>query len=341
MSTKFRKLHCAPAFAPTVEREEALLGALCEVHRVWLAALRNGGDAELPPRLADEQQAFKERARDWDYAARAERLSLLQMQLEAKLGKRHSPMAGPLWPALPFAAEAAGGVLLRPRREARLEVVREGELWLVHDALAPEECRALIAASEARAFELSEAFAHLYMRRRSDRQEFIDAQLAALLYARAVPLIPLAGARETEGLAPASCNPFLRLCKYAAGQYFGPHFDGRNTLSDGRESRWTLMAYLNAPQGNFEGGATSFLDNETFEPWFVLQPRAGLVVVFRQGDEQGLLHEGDAVSRVLPGGDGFKYILRTDVVFAPAQPQPQPQPQPQSQPPPPPPPDRQ
>ena len=49
----------------------------------------------------------------------------------------------------------------------------------------------------------------------------------------------------------------FRLCKYAPGGHFAPHFDGHLDKSPTVRTMKTLMLYLN---GDFEGGSTNFVD---------------------------------------------------------------------------------
>lgn len=52
-----------------------------------------------------------------------------------------------------------------------------------------------------------------------------------------------------------SCNSNIRLYKYAAGQYFGPHYDDSvRDAETGAKSEWTLLIYLTGAQDGVEGG---------------------------------------------------------------------------------------
>jgi hypothetical protein len=76
-----------------------------------------------------------------------------------------------------------------------------------------------------------------------------------------------------------------------------PHTDGCYRRSNGEESLFTFMIYLNA---GILGGATKF------ENALVI-PQAGLALVF----DHYLLHEG---TRVI---EGHKYVLRSDIMYGP------------------------
>jgi predicted 2-oxoglutarate/Fe(II)-dependent dioxygenase YbiX len=95
----------------------------------------------------------------------------------------------------------------------------------------------------------------------------------------------------------------LRFLKYSSGQEFKPHFDGSYVRDNGERSYWTLMLYLNE---GCEGGSTAFLSTHTDEKVEVT-PRVGRVLIF----QHDLYHSGEPVV------SGWKYAMRTDVMFSP------------------------
>ena len=88
-------------------------------------------------------------------------------------------------------------------------------------------------------------------------------------------------------------NERLRCYRYAAGQYFAPHFDGAFTRNTSERSLLTFMVYLNECEA---GGHTGLIDLE-----LEISPRAGRALVFNHF----LLHEGARVHR------GLKYAVRS------------------------------
>lgn len=114
---------------------------------------------------------------------------------------------------------------------------------------------------------------------------------------------------------PFGLNDCLRFCKYNAGGFFRKHCDAMFERSEDVRSLFTCMFYLN---GDFEGGATNFLDPEETltsaelerakdsEVVASVPPETGLCLLFFQ---RGLLHEGADLH------SGLKYILRTEVMF--------------------------
>lgn len=52
-----------------------------------------------------------------------------------------------------------------------------------------------------------------------------------------------------------SLNSNIRVYKYEAGQYFGPHYDDSvRDAATGAKSEWTLLVYLTGAQDGVEGG---------------------------------------------------------------------------------------
>ena len=82
------------------------------------------------------------------------------------------------------------------------------------------------------------------------------------------------------------------------------------------------MLYLNGPEGDgpaFKGGATNFFspdydeeeDEQGTGPPIIKSviPEAGMAIIFFQGPEHKLFHEGAKLT------EGLKYILRTNVFY--------------------------
>ena len=98
-------------------------------------------------------------------------------------------------------------------------------------------------------------------------------------------------------------NERFRFYRYDPGQRFAPHFDGYFGRENGDRSQLTFMVYLNS---DFVGGETKFYDeNRTVR--LTVRPAQGMAVGF----EHLQLHEG------APVVSGRKYVLRTDVMYAP------------------------
>lgn len=110
---------------------------------------------------------------------------------------------------------------------------------------------------------------------------------------------------------PHFFNSNIRVYKYGAGQYFGPHYD--DSIKDpltGAKSEWTLLIYLSGVEDNVRGGETIFYKEEKGKPREEIVPSLtrGTVLLHRHGQEC-MLHEGSPVM------SGTKYVLRTDLMF--------------------------
>lgn len=96
-----------------------------------------------------------------------------------------------------------------------------------------------------------------------DRISITSPEFAQNLYKVISPHLPLfpypsTARRPANGpfeRAPHSLNTNIRLYKYIAGQYFGPHYD--DSVKDavtGAKSEWTLLIYLTGIQDGVQGG---------------------------------------------------------------------------------------
>lgn len=178
-----------------------------------------------------------------------------------------------------------------------ISVTRVGAgIFTINDFLQPHECEKFIRQSEAIGF--SEAVIStddgdqvLKDARNNDRIIDDNAQLAALLYARALPHLP----PDIDGWHPCGLNERFRFYRDTNEQFFKWHQDGTFRRSDREESFLTFIIYLN---DDYQGGATEFA-------WETIRPTAGSVLVF----PHRLRHQG---AKVLAG---TKYVLRTDVMY--------------------------
>jgi|EP00670_Eutreptiella_braarudii_P005862 hypothetical protein len=182
---------------------------------------------------------------------------------------------------------------------------------LVHGVLLPEECKALIAMANTKGFTpalLNIGYGRQqYMPeiRLNQRCIIDEPHVADLLWQRLQHVIP----KEWHGRCAQSVNERLRiLCYHEPGQVFEAHFDGNFTRRGdhpraGETSFVTLQVYLNE---GFTGGHTSFISRD-HEKVAKVAPTQGSVLMF----SQDLFHEGSPIE------DGFKYTLRTEVMYAP------------------------
>lgn len=176
--------------------------------------------------------------------------------------------------------------------------------------LPPGECAALVAALEARGFSPTTA-AYPRGYRDNDRLVFDDDALAARWFAAAREALPAALEVEGTRWALAGLNRRFRACRYRGGQSFCVHRDGPWCAPDGARSWLTLQAYLNGDPRRppFRGGATRFFAGPDGARLVHSSPAvAGDAIAF----DHRAWHDGEAVT------EGTKYVLRTDVLYQPA-----------------------
>jgi predicted 2-oxoglutarate/Fe(II)-dependent dioxygenase YbiX len=179
-----------------------------------------------------------------------------------------------------------------------MTIIRHSErVFSVPDFVTPAECAELIALAEQSGFDAAsvrtEAGQQAMPRVRNNERTVIEdsswpARLWQLLRGIELPVVD-------EQLAVALPRS-LRFYKYLAGQRFKMHKDGP-WREGGLVSQLTLLVYLNE---GFAGGCTDFRS-------FTVRPEAGSALLFLHDT----WHEGAAVT------EGVKYVLRSDVLYAP------------------------
>ena len=188
-----------------------------------------------------------------------------------------------------------------------------GELGvMVHGALSPDECKAIIKASEELGYQSAEEYCYLYRNRLNDRFMSDDTQLADFLWERLEQFVPKQitspfGRDRTWEVD--KLNIRFRFCKYIGGKghHFGAHTDGMFRIDENTTSLLTCMFYLNGGD-EFEGGCTNFIDHKTHKLDCSVKPTPGLCVIFRQANLD-CYHLGTEVTK------GVKYIMRTDIMY--------------------------
>jgi len=180
---------------------------------------------------------------------------------------------------------------------------------MLHKALTPEECKAIIDASEKLGYQAAKDYCYMYNNRRNDRFMSDDPELAAFLWKRVKQFVPKQLKAFDRNWEVDDLNIRFRFCKYIGGQgrHFGPHLDGTYSVDQDHMSLLTCMFYLNGTD-EFEGGRTNFIQMKTNKLNYSVKPEPGLCVIFRQMDTR-CYHEGTEVTK------GLKYIMRTDIMY--------------------------
>lgn len=188
------------------------------------------------------------------------------------------------------------------------ELLCDEDVFLIRDFFTPDECAEHIRLSEESGYDdapISTGRGAVIRKdvRNNDRVMIDDPTLAAVLFARAEPLLPA----NFLIWKPVGLNERFRYYRYTKGQKFDWHFDGAFTRDNGESSKLTFMIYLN---DGFVGGETVFnlkrlgAVRDT-DPVLRVFPTAGTALVFRHD----VLHTGAMVL------DGVKYVIRTDVMY--------------------------
>lgn len=174
--------------------------------------------------------------------------------------------------------------------------------WTVDDALPPAERARYVEKMRAGRPELAPivgpggAPVIEPETRNNTRVMWDDANEANALLDRVRAHVPA----RLSGLSRVGANPRLRIYRYGPGERHGAHWDTIVELADGVRSMLTLVFYLN---DGFEGGATDFPELDAR-----VAPRAGRALLF----QHRVLHRACEVVQ------GEKFVLRTDVLYAPA-----------------------
>ncbi|KAF0694548.1 Aste57867_14588 [Aphanomyces stellatus] len=175
---------------------------------------------------------------------------------------------------------------------------------VLENVLSAQECRALIATSEASGF--SQALLNVgggrevlcTEIRNSDRCMLDDAAAAAIIWGRIRSFLPA----TFNGHEVVGVNERLRFLRYDPGQEFKPHVDGSYCRPDKTEMSFlTIQLYLNGGQGLVGGATTIFDKNGDVD----IQPAVGRALIFQH---RGVCHAGGPVVH------GRKYTIRSDIM---------------------------
>ncbi|CAG8541186.1 12333_t:CDS:2 [Funneliformis caledonium] len=146
--------------------------------------------------------------------------------------------------------------------------------------------------------------------RDNDRFSIEDIKFSEVLYNSGLNLL-VSNWHSTLTKKPVvGLNPNIRIYKYNIGQKFGQHYDDSVQDCLKRLSEWTLLIYLNGGDNENEiplyGGETVFYKKKGE---IVIKPERGMALLHKHGHDC-LLHEAKVIKK------GFKYVLRSDLMFA-------------------------
>ena len=207
------------------------------------------------------------------------------------------------------------------KKKIHLSALVPNAVYVGRDFMDQSECNAFVKFAEGIGFEkLCSPQTREYAQRECGRISRNDWDFAGMLYQRMKPIVEqIAREVEVPNAEPITCNGNLRLYKYEKHMSFGRHFDGSENIPKVGNTEITVLVYLTS----CKGGATRFyLPSSTkrsskkkkakdeYSDGIAFTPEAGAILLHMHGD-RCLEHEADPVI------DGIKYVLRTDIVYAP------------------------
>jgi hypothetical protein len=175
-------------------------------------------------------------------------------------------------------------------KQIATQTINNRWMTVIDDLLSEEECTNFINKFDNDTLEHCDRSIAQY-----DRSVWKSPEFAQTIFNRISELLP----DKLKG--KIAVNDHFRFSKYVDGGFFDIHRDGINQDAQGRRAIMTINIFLNS---EFQGGETDFLfEDKTLAVRAV--PKAGKGAVF----DREILHRGNRVS------SGFKYLLRTDVMF--------------------------
>eukprot|EP00980_Cylindrotheca_fusiformis_P012957 scaffold3236_cov66-Cylindrotheca_fusiformis.AAC.23 len=200
-------------------------------------------------------------------------------------------------------------------------------VFVVRNFMDSKECQAWIDYAENQiGFEsMCNPPTREYAHRECGRISKTDWDMADRLYERMKPIVEEISQQVTithtdATYGPRTCNGNLRLYRYEKNMSFGKHYDGSEKIAryPGGQTEITVLVYLSSCEG---GGTRFYLPTESKKKkksnavgeGIVFVPEVGAILLHIHGD-RCLEHEADPVL------EGVKYVLRTDIVYAPDEP---------------------
>jgi len=206
------------------------------------------------------------------------------------------------------------------------EIVLENRISILHQLLSPSDCKTLIESLENLGLELSSTQINY---RSNHRRRIKSPDLSLQIFSKIGKFLePIVLTEEDDQQTghgfklhgiwePSYLASDWVFSKYITGTHFGPHYDSPTVINFGERSLQTIIIYLS---DNFLGGATNFFDDIKQAPdpkdnnifmgdrdnvIKTISPTQGSGLLFHHH----LLHEGEVIK------EGYKYILRSDIVY--------------------------
>lgn len=198
----------------------------------------------------------------------------------------------------------------------------DGSAFILRGFLSPSECKYYIKQAEKFGMESHKLSCRVTDRVAAKSQPVAD-ELFQRLYPFLKPCMDLTNENDStwptgvcwtfpkRKWVPVGLNEVFRICRYEPGGFFKPHHDRGFRRQENNRSIKTFMVYLN---DDFVGGPTNFYDSSQRHycqgcPEKVVyshEPQAGDALVFNSA----ITHEGGKVR------EGYKYIMRSEVMYS-------------------------
>lgn len=218
----------------------------------------------------------------------------------------------------------------KSKQKLNVSVLVPSAVFAAKNFMDPDECKSWVKFAEDAGFEdLCSPQTREYAQRECGRISKTDWCMADRLYQRMKSVVEEIASQVTisnrdESYAPITCNGNLRLYRYQKNMSFGRHYDGSEDITsriEGAHTEITVLVYLSS----CKGGATRFYlptsskrksngkkkTSNNDKDGIAFCPEVGAILMHIHGD-RCLEHEADPVL------DGIKYVLRTDIVYAPS-----------------------
>ncbi|PPQ65312.1 hypothetical protein CVT24_011439 [Panaeolus cyanescens] len=162
------------------------------------------------------------------------------------------------------------------------QTILDDQIIVIDNLFSLQECKSYVKFIDSLPLELTPPKKRGEAERVNHRFSVSSLDFAQKLHALLLPHLPSfpyptsmrRPAAPESPRHPQFCNSNIRVYKYTASQYFGPHYD--DSVKDpltGAKSEWTLLIYLTGIEDGVEGGETLFYKEERGKPRKVITPQ--------------------------------------------------------------------